>query len=403
MKRIGEFYQIERWLQARRLLPMSLLLLCCRCCQGPGTVALAVAARRCRCQKLSPVRQRQRQRQLLPSALWLPPLPPATTTTRSAVGVVRSLCTMAAAPTRPENDERDSLAHAHLNDPNFDVDAELRRRANDAHLQPPQSTAPSSRPSVRRTLHPGPPHLSPPASSSHQRPGFPLIPQCPPSPSPLPTQPPSHVSPHDPHPCPLDNPTPSSQPAPWSPPLSVPVPSFFSDPKPAFNRPGSAHSHTTSLEDECDMESIAPSTSSRRCSGDTYRYDKKSGGSDDAVATQLDSRSEVDFEEYVSSFPSFSKPYSKRSSTLDRHPSSSFTSSSSSRSPGITHSHLVRSDLEDDSPYPEVRAAVANTDDPSMPTNTFRMFVPSSPSISTPSQTLIPNHTGGSWGCYLPF
>ncbi|KAG8846608.1 hypothetical protein FRB96_001952 [Tulasnella sp. 330] len=29
---------------------------------------------------------------------------------------------------------------------------------------------------------------------------------------------------------------------------------------------------------------------------------------------------------------------------------------------------------EDDSPYPEVRAAVANTDDPTMPTNTFRMW-----------------------------
>ncbi|QRW05770.1 OPT oligopeptide transporter protein [Ceratobasidium sp. AG-Ba] len=31
-------------------------------------------------------------------------------------------------------------------------------------------------------------------------------------------------------------------------------------------------------------------------------------------------------------------------------------------------------DFEDDSPYPEVRAAVANTDDPTMPTNTFRMW-----------------------------
>ncbi|CCO27886.1 Sexual differentiation process protein isp4 [Rhizoctonia solani AG-1 IB] len=30
-------------------------------------------------------------------------------------------------------------------------------------------------------------------------------------------------------------------------------------------------------------------------------------------------------------------------------------------------------DFEDDSPYPEVRAAVANTDDPTMPTNTFRI------------------------------
>lgn len=30
--------------------------------------------------------------------------------------------------------------------------------------------------------------------------------------------------------------------------------------------------------------------------------------------------------------------------------------------------------LEDDSPYPEVRSAVANTDDPDMPVNTFRAW-----------------------------
>lgn len=30
--------------------------------------------------------------------------------------------------------------------------------------------------------------------------------------------------------------------------------------------------------------------------------------------------------------------------------------------------------LEDDSPYPEVRSAVANTDDPNMPVNTFRAW-----------------------------
>ena len=31
--------------------------------------------------------------------------------------------------------------------------------------------------------------------------------------------------------------------------------------------------------------------------------------------------------------------------------------------------------LEDDSPYPEVRSAVANTDDPEMPVNTLRAWV----------------------------
>jgi hypothetical protein len=31
--------------------------------------------------------------------------------------------------------------------------------------------------------------------------------------------------------------------------------------------------------------------------------------------------------------------------------------------------------LEDESPYPEVRAAVANTDDPTMPSSTLRAWV----------------------------
>ncbi|EKM60787.1 uncharacterized protein PHACADRAFT_246918 [Phanerochaete carnosa HHB-10118-sp] len=42
-----------------------------------------------------------------------------------------------------------------------------------------------------------------------------------------------------------------------------------------------------------------------------------------------------------------------------------------------SHSHLwssAASDLDDDSPYPEVRAAVSNVDDPSMPVNTFRAW-----------------------------
>lgn len=35
---------------------------------------------------------------------------------------------------------------------------------------------------------------------------------------------------------------------------------------------------------------------------------------------------------------------------------------------------LADAEVEEDSPYPEVRAAVSNTDDPSMPVNTFRMW-----------------------------
>lgn len=41
----------------------------------------------------------------------------------------------------------------------------------------------------------------------------------------------------------------------------------------------------------------------------------------------------------------------------------------------------THSDLEDDSPYPEVRAAVSNVDDPSMPVGTFRVCVSLSPHL----------------------
>jgi OPT family small oligopeptide transporter len=38
------------------------------------------------------------------------------------------------------------------------------------------------------------------------------------------------------------------------------------------------------------------------------------------------------------------------------------------------HSHLSMPEFDDESPYPEVRAAVPNTDDPSIPVNTFRAW-----------------------------
>jgi hypothetical protein len=47
---------------------------------------------------------------------------------------------------------------------------------------------------------------------------------------------------------------------------------------------------------------------------------------------------------------------------------------------GTTHSlaittHFTEPLLEDDSPYPEVCSAVANTDDPNIPVNTFRAWL----------------------------
>ena len=41
--------------------------------------------------------------------------------------------------------------------------------------------------------------------------------------------------------------------------------------------------------------------------------------------------------------------------------------------PNLDKAHLV--DLDDESPYPEVRSAVANTDDPTMPVSTLRTWV----------------------------
>ncbi|KAF8552648.1 hypothetical protein OG21DRAFT_1486029 [Imleria badia] len=41
----------------------------------------------------------------------------------------------------------------------------------------------------------------------------------------------------------------------------------------------------------------------------------------------------------------------------------------------IDQENAVAAELEDDSPYPEVRSAVANTDDPSIPASTLRAWV----------------------------
>ena len=269
---------------------------------------------------------------------------------------------MAAAPTSPhtDSDQCDSLAHAHLNDPNFDVDAELRRRSSGSHRQrAAQSSALNTRPSIRLrpSVVPSPPHslspLHPPPSSSSPRSGFPLIPDYLPTPPSLSRQP-SYES----HLHPVQNIAANSQPAPWNPSASLPMSPFISN-----------HSHSTAVEDEyCDMDSIAPSTSPRHFSTETFQYDKKQGRNND-YDMEIDIRSEMDFEECVFSFPSTTiSHYTITYTTGLFFPLCSFQTN-------ITYSHLTCSDIEDDSPYPEVRAAVANTDDPSMPTNTFRMCV----------------------------
>lgn len=43
--------------------------------------------------------------------------------------------------------------------------------------------------------------------------------------------------------------------------------------------------------------------------------------------------------------------------------------------PSSLFTELLTNVVEDDSPYPEVRSAVSNTDDPEMPVNTLRVWV----------------------------
>jgi hypothetical protein len=222
---------------------------------------------------------------------------------------------MAAAPTSPhsDSDQHDLLAHAFLNDPNFDVDAELRRRSSGSQRRRAvQSTALNTHLSIRRrpSVGPGPGStLSPPPSSSSPRSGFPLIPLHLPTPTSLSRQP-SYE--HEPQLHPVQNFAANPQPAPSIPSVSLPLSSFISHPNPLFNgpNPNPNHGHTTAVEDEyCDMESIAPSTSPHHFSTHTYRYDKKHASNDDYAM-------EMDIEEYAFFSPSTSKRSSTRWSIL---------------------------------------------------------------------------------------
>ena len=226
---------------------------------------------------------------------------------------------MAAPATGPHDHDhdRDSLAQVYLNDPNFDVDAELKRRSSESHRRP-QPPALNTGPTIRRRPNAAPPPLSTPTSPSPTRSGFPLIPQYLPNPPPLSRQPSYNLSVPDRQPHPLHNFTANPQEATRAPLISVSMSSFNSDSKPVFNSPNSNHGHSTTVEDEYyDMESIAPSTSSRRFSRDTYGYDKKTGSNGDHGDMEMDIRSEMDFEEYVFSFSSTTILYSKRSNTPD--------------------------------------------------------------------------------------
>lgn len=217
---------------------------------------------------------------------------------------------------------RSALARDHLNDPNYDVEDALRRSSSErtSSASPVPSTHPSA--SIRRRANAAPPApLSPPVlpavSGQLSSPGmFPLISskqqlhQFPPQQSYQPTAiPPNNRQSYS-------SPIPSSSQARTS---SHDIPVI-----PRIN----VQQDQDYDQEEYDLESIAPSSSSRRISRDSYGYEKK-GNMRSYDEAETDTRSELEFED----------------------------------------------DIEDDSPYPEVRAAVANTDDVSMPANTFRMWL----------------------------
>lgn len=62
------------------------------------------------------------------------------------------------------------------------------------------------------------------------------------------------------------------------------------------------------------------------------------------------------------------------------------------------HCLTVSQPLYSESPYPEVRAAVSSVDDPSMPVNTFRMFV-----LCLASSVDSHCDAGGFWASYFQF
>ncbi|PVG00827.1 putative isp4-oligopeptide transporter [Serendipita vermifera] len=219
--------------------------------------------------------------------------------------------------------ERTALAQEHLNDPNYDVEDSLKRSSSERLRN--ASSAVSNHPgsSIRRRANAGPaPPLSPSLSTSAAAeqpttPGtFPLISavhqlhQFPPQQSYLPTTKP--VNNRHLHPPPIAS---GSQGHSTS--FDNPIIPRVNIQSPKSDEP-----------DEYDLESIAGTSTSRRISRDSYGYEKK-GGARDYDDMEMDTRSDLEFED----------------------------------------------DIEDDSPYPEVRAAVANTDDVSMPTNTFRMWL----------------------------
>ncbi|KAG8831066.1 hypothetical protein FRC18_007173 [Serendipita sp. 400] len=222
---------------------------------------------------------------------------------------------------------RSALTRDHLNDPNYDVEDVLRRSSSErtSSASPSPSVHPSS--TIRRRANAGPPPpLSPPI---HQTTGhssglqqgstgtFPLISSI-------------HQVPHQ---------FPPQQS--YLPTSNVPNTRQSYSSHIASGSKAHASLHNVSAvpriniqgvedadQEEYDLESIAQTSSSRRASRDSYGYEKKGTvrGYED---TEEDTRSEMEFED----------------------------------------------DIEDDSPYPEVRAAVANTDDVSMPANTFRMWL----------------------------
>jgi hypothetical protein len=188
--------------------------------------------------------------------------------------------------------EASVVARDHLNDPNYDVEDSLHRSSKERNRNnsPVPPTHPSA--SIRRRANAGPPLPLSPSLSTTTTAG---------EPEPVPTGTFPLISAiHNLHQFPPQQPYVHSNNNIHSPYGHHPTPGS-SQGVPRINIQKSAKSLDT---DEYDLESIAQSSSSRRLSRDSYGYEKK-GVVHDSDDMEMETRSDIDFEEYVAAILCF--------------------------------------------------------------------------------------------------
>lgn len=188
--------------------------------------------------------------------------------------------------------EAATLAQEHLNDPNYDVEDNLRRSSKERIGA--NASGVSSHPSaaIRRRVNAGPPSpLSPPTATTTTQAApagtFPLISNIHNIHQFHPQSAYTHsTNVHDSQDT-YGPPTPSSSQAQSS---SVDMPQV----------PRITVETTKSIDtDEYDLESIAQSASSRRLSRDSYGYEKKGASRSSGDEIEMETRSDIEFEECV--------------------------------------------------------------------------------------------------------